>query len=278
MFFTNTSPRVNTCSELHQRTCIIQAHFICIIMIASTLEQVSKKILFLDIETVRGQKDYESLPEGMRKMWELKAARIQAESELSAEEKYYQNAGIYAEFGKIVCISFGYLHYKDGILKMKVKSCYSQDEKKLLNDFKAILDTNSFEYLCAHNGREFDFPYMGRRYLINQISLPKQLEIRDRKPWEVKHIIDTMDMWKFGDWKNPTKLELLCHVFNIPTPKDDIDGSQVSSVFWEEQDLDRIAVYCEKDVVATAQVYLRYALLPIVHDEYIEYAERKALA
>ncbi|MEM9981713.1 MAG: ribonuclease H-like domain-containing protein [Bacteroidota bacterium] len=243
-------------------------------MIATTLEQASKKILFLDIETVRGSKNYNDLSEGMHKMWELKAKRIQPDSNLTAEEKYYDNAGIFAEFGKITCISFGYLHYKEGILKMKVKSCYGKDEQKLLAEFREILDANAFLFLCAHNGREFDFPYMGRRYIINQMKLPKALELRDKRAWEIKHILDTMDMWKFGDWKNPTKLELLCNVLNVPTPKDDIDGSQVGNVYWEEGDVDRIAVYCEKDVVATAQVYLKYALLPLVEEENIEFAER----
>jgi 3'-5' exonuclease len=236
-----------------------------------------EQILFLDIETARVCNQYSELSEGLQKMWEHKSTRIEPDSTLSAEEKYYEHAGKYAEFGRVVCISIGFIRKKnDRENEIRIKSFFGQEEADILEGFKDFLNTKGkkFTFFAAHNGREFDFPFMGRRYLINQIHLPQALELRDKKPWESKHILDTMEMWKFGDLKNYTKLELLCSVFNVPTPKDDMDGSQVGTVFWDEKNLNRIAVYCEKDVVATAQVYLKYLFLPLVADENIEYAER----
>lgn len=224
-------------------------------------------ILFLDIETVRLTHTYEELPEGLMKMWEHKCEYLKGEE--TAEEKYYSQAGIYAEFGKIVCISCGFIKWEGDEPVFRVKSFCDEDEKALLLDFKNLLNGKAGEKrLCAHNGKEFDFPYLCRRYLINQLHLPKPLEIQNKKPWEITHL-DTMELWKFGDKKAPTKLELLCNIFGIPTPKDDIDGSLVSQVFWSEKDLDRIARYCEKDVVATAQLLLKYAILPCIPESQV---------
>ncbi|GAB4130673.1 MAG: 3'-5' exonuclease [Raineya sp.] len=267
------------------------------------------RMLFLDIETARSHKQYEELSEGMRKMWEYKAQNIEPkDGSLSSTQKYYEKAAIYAEFGRVICISCGFVFKKEKEeeLFFRVKSFYGRDENKILREFKHFLDKNSgkvdgygnlidkagkrifdnngnivskkklMHYIAAHNGKEFDIPYMCRRYLINQIELPQMLELRGKKPWEILHIIDTMEMWKFGDNKNFTKLELLCNVFDVPTPKDDIDGSQVGSVFWEEENYERIAIYCEKDVIATAQLMLRYNLMPLIKEENIQFAERNA--
>ena len=270
-------------------------------------EQVCR-ILFLDIETARSNKKYEELSEGMQKMWEHKSNNIEPkDGSVSPAEKYYDRAAIYAEFGRVICISCGFIYEKEGQFLFRIKSFYGRDERKILEEFKHFLDTKTgkidgygnlidksgkrvfdnngnkvsnerlLHYLAAHNGREFDIPYMCRRYLINQIELPQMLEIRGKKPWEILHLIDTMEMWKFGDNKNFTKLELLCNIFGIPTPKDDIDGSQVGGVFWEEENYDRIAIYCEKDVIATAQLMLKYNLMPLIKEENIQFADRIAL-
>lgn len=212
-------------------------------------------ILFIDIETVPICKNINELSEKMKYLWDKKSKYFRTENQDA--EDVYERAGIYAEFGKIICISAGYLT-KDSIFR--IKSFYNDDEKILLTEFRLMLQKaykGTDKYLCAHNGKEFDYPYIARRMLINGIEIPDILNLAGKKPWEVKHL-DTMELWKFGDYKNYTSLELLTEVFNIPTPKDDIDGSMVAKVYWEENDLDRIVSYCEKDVLAVVQLFLRY--------------------
>lgn len=224
------------------------------------------KVLFLDIETVSAQPEYSRLDERMKKLWNRKAGHIRQNEEQSPEE-LYQRAGIYAEFGKIIVISVG-VHNGN---TFRLKSFYEDDEKQLLENFAAMLNRHYNEpddLLCAHNGKEFDFPYISRRMLINGIELPQILRIAGRKPWEVRHL-DTMELWKFGDYKSYTSLELLTAVFNIPTPKDDIDGSMVGNIFWHERNLERIRTYCQKDVVAVAQLLRRYMNLPLLREEQI---------
>jgi uncharacterized protein YprB with RNaseH-like and TPR domain len=207
------------------------------------------KILFLDIETVPLVYNYADLPEESKLLWDKKWAY----SETETTEQRYKKAGIYAEFAKIVCISMG--NFYNG--KFYVKSISSTDEKEILTQFSEHLSKfyNSDEHnLCAHNGKEFDFPFLCRRFLINRIKLPKILSISGKKPWEVK-LLDTMEHWKFGDYKSYTSLNLLAHVFNLPSPKDEIDGSDVARVFWEEKNLEKIKTYCNKDVVTLASVF-----------------------
>ena len=184
---------------------------------------------------------------------------MQEKDQLSAEE-VYEKAGIYAEFGKIICISVGFLIQAKGEMQIRLKSFSSLNEKKLLQGFIDLLNThynhNSY-ILCAHNGKEFDFPYISRRLLVNEMKLPILLNNAGKKPWEINNI-DTLELWKFGDYKHYTSLELLTNIFNIPTPKDDIDGSQVAKIFYEDQDIDRIINYCEKDVIATIQLFQKY--------------------
>lgn len=215
------------------------------------------KILFLDIETVPQVQQFNELDETTQKLWEYKSA-YQRKEDYTAEE-FYDNAGIWAEFGKIICISVGYFVLKGNTRSFRVTSFHG-DEKQLLQDFKNLLDTH-FQHpnqmLCAHNGKEFDFPYIARRMVINGITIPAKLNLFGKKPWEVPHL-DTMELWKFGDYKNFTSLKLLTHILGIPSPKDDIDGSQVRSVYYEEQNIDRIITYCEKDTVAVAQILLRF--------------------
>ncbi|MCE1201569.1 MAG: 3'-5' exonuclease [Bacteroidia bacterium] len=224
------------------------------------------KVLFLDVETVPAQPEYSRLDERMKKLWDRKAGHIRQKEEQSPED-LYPRAGIYAEFGKIIVISVGFHNGNE----FRVKSFYGEDEKLLLEDFAAMLNRHYDEpddLLCAHNGKEFDFPYISRRMLINGIEIPEILRIAGRKPWEVRHL-DTMELWKFGDYKSYTSLELLTAVFNIPTPKDDIDGSMVGSIFWQEGNLERIRNYCQKDVVAVAQLLRRYMNMPLLREDQI---------
>lgn len=220
----------------------------------------SEDILFIDIETVPQKAGFEELPEHFQKLWDKKSGYFRDETQVAAD--VYERAGIYAEFGRIICISAGVIIQKNGERFYRVKSFHDSDEKKLLSDFNEMLQkftSNPGKKLCAHNGLEFDYPYIARRTLINGLRLPKILDVSGAKPWEIKdRLLDTLQMWKFGDYKNYTSLDLLCAVFNIPTPKDDIDGSQVAQVYYQEGDLDRIIRYCEKDTLALANLMLRY--------------------
>ena len=217
-------------------------------------------ILFLDIECVSGEPTLDEVAPSLAATWRGKAARILRVDKLSDEETaeaYRDRAAIYAEYGKIVCISVGLLTGVPGAEEFRVKSFADIDEAVLLEEFAAMLTGSPrIRYLCGHNVREFDLPYIGRRMLVHRMPLPPILDLRGKKPWEVKHVLDTMEMWTFGDRKHYTSLKLLAALFGVPSPKDDIDGSQVGRVFWEDNDLDRIAVYCEKDVAATANVFL----------------------
>ena len=217
-----------------------------------------KNVLFLDIETVPQYPKFNQLTDKEKQLWTKKASRLVSDNETA--EDIYNRAGIYAEFGKIVCISTGFLTEMEGKKEFRLKSFFGDDEAELLNSFAEMLNAhynNDKYYLCAHNGKEFDYPYIARRMLLNGIKLPKLLNISGLKPWEVKHL-DTMEMWKFGDYKSYTSLDLLTTIFNIPTPKDDIDGSMVHKVYYQEKDLPRIVTYCEKDVLAIAQLLLKY--------------------
>ena len=213
-------------------------------------------ILFLDIETVPETANYQDLDELKQQLWEQKS-QYQRKEEYTASE-FYDRAGIWAEFGKIICISVGFFNLKADLRNFRVKSFHGP-EKQILNEFKALLN-NHFSrgnhLLCAHNGKEFDFPYIARRMLINRINLPYKLDLFGKKPWEVPHL-DTMELWKFGDFKHYTSLKLLANVLGIPSPKEDMDGSMVRDVYYEDQDIDRIVKYCELDVITLAQVFLR---------------------
>lgn len=213
-------------------------------------------ILFLDIETVPQKPSFTDLDEVSQSLWEQKS-QYQRKEEFTAEE-FYERAGIWAEFGKIVCISVGYFTHKGDVRSFRVTSFHGA-ESHILNQFKQLLKdhfSQTKHLLCAHNGKEFDFPYIARRMVINGINLPYKLDLFGKKPWEVPHL-DTMELWKFGDYKHYTSLKLLAHVLGIPSPKEDMDGSMVKDVLYQENDVDRIISYCELDVVTTAQVFLR---------------------
>ncbi len=213
-------------------------------------------ILFLDIETVPESEDFSTLDSEMQTLYEQKT-QYQRKDDFTAEA-FYDRAGIWAEFGKIICISVGYFVNKGDIRNFRVTSFFGE-EKKILNDFNNLLN-NHFSLpqhvLCGHNAKEFDFPFIARRMIINQISIPAKLNLFGKKPWEISHL-DTLELWKFGDYKHYTSLKLMCKVLGIPSPKGDIDGSQVGHVFYVEKDIDRIVTYCEKDTIAVAQIFLR---------------------
>lgn len=225
-------------------------------------------VLVLDIETVPQFENFEDLPKDMQRLWDLKTT-YQRKNEESAAA-FYPRAGIWAEFGKIVCISVGMFANKQSF---RVKSYYGEDEKEILISFLRLLSTQPKQLsLCAHNGKEFDFPYICRRLLINGLQIPPQLDLAGKKPWEISHL-DTLELWKFGDYKNYTSLNLLAAVFNIPTPKDDIDGSMVGDIYWKEKDVNRIKIYCQKDVVTTARLLQKFKGLPALTDKQITYAD-----
>jgi DNA polymerase elongation subunit (family B) len=222
-------------------------------------------MMVLDIETVPQYSSFDQVPDHFKKLWDLKT---QYQRKEETPEAFYERAGIWAEFGKIICISVG-IFTNGKKTGLRVKSFSSHDEKELLEMFAELLGGQPISLmLCAHNGKEFDFPYICRRMLVNGVRIPSQLEISGKKPWEINHL-DTMELWKFGDYKNYTSLSLLTAIFDIPTPKDDIDGSQVGHVYWVENQLERISTYCQKDVVATAQLLRRYRGEELITDDCI---------
>jgi 3'-5' exonuclease len=226
-------------------------------------------ILFLDIETVPAVSSYNMLDKPFQGHWDKKSKQFRGEEQKADE--VYNRAGIYAEFGKIICISVGLIKEKNPF-SFRLKSFYGDDEKSLLSEFSAMLakfSKNKEALLCAHNGKEFDYPYIARRMIINCMIIPDILDNAGKKPWEVK-LLDTLDLWKFGDYKSYTSLDLLTAILNIPSPKDDIDGSMVARVYYDEQDIGRIVRYCEKDVLAVAQVLLRLMNLPEIKEDKIE--------
>jgi uncharacterized protein YprB with RNaseH-like and TPR domain len=213
-------------------------------------------ILFFDIETAAEQANFFDLSDEKQHLFDLKTA-YQRKEEYTPEE-FYDRAGIWAEFGKIICISVGYFVLKNDSRNFRVTSLFGE-EKKILQDFTDLINqhfSQASQLLCGHNAKEFDIPYIARRMLIHGMSLPEKLNLFGKKPWEVPHL-DTMELWRFGDYKHFTSLRLLTNVLNIPSPKDDIDGSEVNYVYWVENDIDRIVTYCEKDVIAVAQILLR---------------------
>lgn len=229
-----------------------------------------ERILFVDIETVPQSAGYDCLSDDMRQLWDKKAANIvryDSSGDNSSPADLYRRAGIYAEFGKVVCVSAAFI--RDG--KLYVKSYTSHIEGEVLSAFAALVDKyfgTAECRLCGHNLKEFDLPYLCRRMIVNGVPIPKVMNLMGRKSWDNPHI-DTLDMWKFGDYKHYTSLELLAATMEIPSPKDDIDGSEVAAVYWNDKDLTRIATYCEKDTITVAQLFLKMTGRDIILKENI---------
>ena len=229
-------------------------------------------IFFLDIETAPQYANYNELTTEWKQLWDHKASFIIRNKEEETASSVYNRAGIYAEFGKIICIGCGIITGTGESKKLVIKSFYGNDEKLLLYQFAEMLNKwalDGSKFLCAHNGKEFDFPYLCRRFIINNIPIPGLLQLSGKKPWEVNHI-DTLELWKFGDYKSYTSLNLLAHTLGIPTPKDDIDGSMVWKVYWEEKNIERIVTYCQKDVITVTQVFLRMSGEPLIKPDNVE--------
>jgi DNA polymerase elongation subunit (family B) len=230
----------------------------------------TEDVLFLDIETVPEASSYELLNPVMQTLWDKKSKQFRSPDQ--TPNAVYERAGIYSEFGKIICISVGLINEKNPF-RFRLKSFYGSEERTLLSEFSAMLSkftkTNKEALLCAHNGKEFDYPYIARRMIINGLIIPEILDNAGKKPWEIK-LLDTMDLWKFGDYKNYTSLDLLTSILGITSPKDDIDGSMVAGIYYGENDIERIVRYCEKDVLAIAQVLLRFMNQPQISDDKIE--------
>lgn len=215
-----------------------------------------KHILFIDIETVPEMEKYDMLDAETKTFWDKKAQQLSWAREANPDIDLYHRAGIYAEFGKIICVSVGYIVPNKSKWEVRIKSFYGHNEKELLEKIVPLFDKEfGFTHLCAHNGKEFDFPYLCRRMIKHGISLPRILNISGLKPWEISHF-DTLEMWKFGDYKHYTSLALLAHMFGIEDSKSDMDGSMVSKVYYEDRNIEKIAEYCNKDVYALIRVFL----------------------
>ena len=234
-----------------------------------------ENFLIIDIETVSAQRDFDALNDDWKKLWEEKVQRIKPE-ETTIQAYYEQRAGVMAEFSKIICISIGYFKKEKSSLQFRVKSIFNHNEKDLLALF---LDTiQQMEQIhkrwsfTGHNIKEFDIPFLCRRILINSLIIPSYLDFQNMKPWET-NMVDTFQFWRFGDYKNYTSLKLLAASLNLPSPKDDIDGSMVGKVYWQQNNLDRIAVYCQKDVITVANIILRFKNLPVLTDGQLVFAQ-----
>jgi predicted PolB exonuclease-like 3'-5' exonuclease len=227
-----------------------------------------ESMLFIDIETVSQYSSFEVMPETWRNLWELKIEKQLGVDETPASF-YPKRAAILAEFGKIICISAGYFILDNGRIKLRVRSFYGNDEAELLQSvitaFNQWQGGRKMASFCGHNIKEFDIPYLCRRLLVNNLPVPTYLDFQNMKPWET-NLIDTLQLWKFGDYKNYTSLNLLAACMNIPSPKDDIDGSMVGEVYWNKGDLARIAAYCQKDVITVAQLILRFKQIPLLEE------------
>jgi len=224
-------------------------------------------ILFLDIETVPEFENWKDISKETQELFDQKT-KYQRKEEFTAAA-FYDRAGIWAEFGKIICISVGYFADKEAERQLRLTSFFGDDEHKILTDFKGLLDTHftkKSHVLCAHNGKEFDFPFIARRMIVHQIELPNKLNLFGKKPWEVPHI-DTLELWKFGDYKHYTSLKLLTSILGVPSPKDDIDGSEVANVYYKEKNIQRIVSYCEKDTIAVAQILLLFNNQELLKDK-----------
>lgn len=220
------------------------------------------KTLIIDIETVPLTDDWFSLPEAIRNHWvhKMNFLHLSEEQKANPSSVFADRAGIYSEFGKIVCIGMGYITGREGTQVIRLKSLKNDNEKELLQAFCSTVshfkEQNKEIIFCGHNIKEFDIPYICRRMLINGLDLPECLDISGLKPWQVAHQ-DTLELWRFGDYKSYVSLDLLAQVLQIPSSKSDIDGSQVGATYWKEKDLERIAQYCLRDVYTTALVYMR---------------------
>jgi hypothetical protein len=234
-----------------------------------------ENLLLIDIETVPMVKSYDQMSEKMQRLWDKKSLLIDNQNP-KTDETFAEKAGIYAEFGKIICIGLGYFVKSKSAYTLKIKTLANHDEKVILEDFKVVC--NKFfkaplKQFCGHNIREFDIPYICRRTFINQMSLPDIIaDLQNKKPWE-NPMLDTLQFWKFGEYKNFTSVDLLSTVLQIESPKGDIDGSDVARVYWQENDLERIVNYCNRDIVTVGQILMRLNGMNLLNEDELTYID-----
>lgn len=232
---------------------------------------ILENLILIDIETVPQHPDFDLLTDEWKQLWQEKTQRSLPDF-TSAAEFYPQRAGVMAEFAKIICISIGYFTKQGNVLQLRLKSFYGDDEKVLLQNFVAVLNQietkNNKWSFAGHNIKEFDIPFICRRLLVNGLSIPAYLDFQNMKPWDT-NMVDTFQYWRFGDYKNYTSLKLLAAALGVPSPKDDIDGSMVAEVYWKEKNIERIAIYCQKDVVTTGNIILRFKKMELLKEEQV---------
>ena len=228
-----------------------------------TLDQL-KNIVFFDIETAGSHESLDALQEDnplLATLWskrcEYLREKFEENKDLTDEELYLNKAALHPEFNRIVCASFGRIAGDVDSTSMIIKSYSGDDESEILDGIDKVLTKFNKMNLCGHNIKRFDIPVMGKRFLINGKKLPKSLMIYDSKPWELP-FIDTSDIWSFGAWQEGfASLELIAASLKVPSPKDDIRGEDVHSVFWESSEHSRIAEYCAKDVKVLGDIMLK---------------------
>lgn len=231
-------------------------------------------LLIIDIETVPAEKTYDHLNQQWKALFTDKATKTVPFLENPAEI-YQKRGGIWAEFGKIVCIGIGIFRWVDPVgWELDLFSFAGHEEVEILRNFAVFCEKQANNQpgfgFAGHNIREFDLPFIGRRMLINGVPLPISLQLQNKKPWELSHHFDTMAYWKFGDYKSYISLELLANVLGIDTPKQGISGADVQHLYYEQNNLPAIVAYCKKDVIATARIIQRYLNLPPVGDGQIK--------
>lgn len=218
-----------------------------------------ENMLFIDIETANLVKELEK-GTPLYDSWAYKVrygswtGEKYSTDEVTPEELYKTKASLFAEFSRVACISIGMI--KDG--KIKIRSYKDKDEQKLLYDFANATNALQAKYpklvLAGHAITTFDNPFLMRRMLINGIELPAPFDIAHLKPWETQ-VIDTLTLWKGQSYYSASLINITT-AFGLPSPKDEMDGSEVNEAFHSGK-LDEIATYCEKDVFALANVVLK---------------------
>lgn len=235
------------------------------------------QLLIIDIETVSQYPGFECMDDSWKQLWQEKVMKI-LPAGVSAAEFYLQRAGVMAEFAKIICISVGWLKQDESGVDMFLRSFFGNDEHELLSKFIVAMNERNegLNDWCfvGHNIKEFDIPFICRRLLVHGLPIPNYLDFQNKKPWET-NLIDTFQYWRFGDYKNYTSLKLLSAVLQVPSSKEDIDGSMVGALYWasdpveQQNNVHRIVAYCQQDVVATGNILLRFKGMSLLNQQQI---------
>ena len=212
------------------------------------------KILFIDIETVGVEPDWETLIKNQeplsfqfRNYFDWFQKRFPEDADKPIEQMFVNRAALVPEFARIACVSVAFVTDKG---ETKMQSFTDSDEKKLLVDVQKLLKKVSELgfYLCGHNVKGFDIPMLAKRMIINGILPPKILPGHDTKPWEIK-AFDTKEFWQFNNYQTIASLELMCVVLGVESSKTmEVTGNKVHEAFWVKKDYEGIKKYCEKDV------------------------------